>query len=203
MRTAESFPRPGQQLPADELAALPPTPRPIHGVGIRTSVLLRLLLWLLDYAVGGYIVYACILDYIRTASFLAWFIVIAFTPVFLIAVPWYLVSTFRARMRTFHHYHDIYRNGLPAVGTVNTLTRISGHDMDCHNIEYSRRTARSKIRVDYTFLVDNTVRTGTVLLRERTVAALAMNSEIGVLYLPDDPTRSMIYPIPGDEFFER
>ena len=201
MHTVEVFSKPGLESPAP--AEVPAPPRELHPVGIRASVLLRFLLCIISYVAAGGLGYLCLMEFLMEASFLHWFILIVLLPFCLLVVPWYLISTFKARMTTFHRYRNIYQNGILTTGAINMLTRISGRDMDSHCIQHSRRTRQSKIRVDYTFLVDNAVKTGTVLLREQSIDGLAMNSEILVLYLPDDPTQSMIYPTPGYEFFAR
>ena len=201
MRTQEIFYKPGFEPASVVFESLPPTPREIHPIGMRYSLIWRM-------AVIIVAVNACVFStiyhfnqYIQTANFLYWFIIIVLIPICILFIPWCMISTYLCRIRSFNYYKNIYQNGLAAMGSITIMTQITGTDHDSHLIKQNWRSPFSKVRVDYTFFLDNVLHTGTVLLKSQTVDYLSINTEVCVLYLPEDPSQNMLFPIPGNEFF--
>ena len=202
MKTQERFYKPGIEPVDQVIQNLPNVPRKLHSKGIWFSVVWRVLCFVLISVSVIYFIHLCFIQYIETASFFCWFLIVSIIPLWLLFLPWKLISSYRNRIRSFRYCQKIYENGIPVPGTVNTLTRISGYDQNCHHIEHKWSSSLSKVRIDFTFVIDNTVKTGTATLREQNMNYLSMNSDICVLYLPDNPAENMIYPIPGNEFFD-
>ena len=202
MHTLETFYKPGLEPVEDIMLQLAPTPRALHPAGQRLAILWRILVCLLSIVACGYISYYCLIHYIETASFWTWFIFIAIIPICLIYIPWWLVTSYKSAIQSYYYCKNIYQNGIPTLGVINTLTLLSGQDLVSHHTERVWSSSRAKVRIDYTFCVGNSMKTGTALLCEQTINYLSMNSEICVLYLPDDPSENMMFPIPGPEFFE-
>ena len=201
MRTEEDFNKPGLEPPLETIAYLPPNPRELVPLGIQHSLIWRILVIILSFVAVSFFTYYKFNQYIETASFWCLFSIIVILPICIFFIPWYLLSTYQSRVKSFNYYKAIYRDGLPSVGAVTILTQITGKDHDSHLIKKSWYSPFSKVRVDYTFPVDNTIRTGTMMLQSQTVEYLSINTEICVLYLESDPTQNMIFPIPGNEFF--
>lgn len=201
MHTLETFHKLGEESVQDVIENLGDAPRPLHEVGVRVSVILRVLLCILSGIAEIYIAYFCIHAYVHSASFIAWIILVMTSPIAVFFVPWLLISTFQRHLQHYQYYANIYIHGVPTVGTINMLTRITGRDSDCHHMEYSRSSSRARVRVDYTFIVEDKVKTGTMMIRESDMVDIAMNREICVLYLPEDASKSMLFPIPGHAFF--
>lgn len=201
MRTLETFYKPGLEPPNEVIANLSATPRPVHAIGVHASIALRVLAILATVLVSLYIEYYLWQEFVQNASVLAWTIGLALLPVAFLFVPWLCVSSYRKRIRAFRRYCRIYANGIPVLGMVNTISRVMGSNHDCHFVEHSWTSSISKTRIDYTFVVENEVKTGTVIMHEQSARFLVPNLEIVVLYLPDNVHESMIYPIPGSDWF--
>lgn len=202
MKTVETFYKPGLE-PVDELLLkLEEGKREVHASGIRFSVLWRLFVSLLSVTGYGYLTFICFDIFIRTSVFWSWCVIIILGPICLIYIPWFLISSFKKRLASFRYFKNIYENGVGAQGEINTLTHITGREEDCSHIETKRSNLRSKVRVDYTFEYGNGLKTGTAILRESTVEYLYINRKVCVIYLPDNPKENMLFPIPGNEFFE-
>ncbi|MBQ9816432.1 MAG: hypothetical protein IJM59_03040 [Proteobacteria bacterium] len=202
MHTREVFYKPGIEPPEKIIEGLAEVPRPLHAAGVRFSVAWRSLVFVVATLVCGYALYWSFQIYLETASFIHWFIIIAVLPVWLGFLPWWLISSYRSKLKSFNYCKNIYQNGVPAIGTINALTRFTGGVHDSHHSEHKWASLLFKARVDYTFTVDNTIKTGTALLREQSIDYLSMNDNVCVLYLPENPSDNMIYPIPGYEFFD-
>ena len=201
MRTEEIFNKPGLEPPLETIAHLPPPPRELVPLGIQHSLGWRILVIILSFLACAVFGYYSFNQYVETANFLRLFSIFVISPICIFFIPWYLISTYQSRVHSFNYYKKIYRNGLSSVGSVTILTQITGTDHDNHLIEKSWTSPFSKVRVDYTFPIDNTIRTGTMLLQSQTVEYLSINTEICILYLKEDPAQNMIFPIPGNEFF--
>lgn len=201
MRTEECFEKPGLEIPADTIAHLPDPPREVHPIGIQQSLAWRILVIILSLGTCAASIYYNIHQYIDTANFLNWLSIIIISPICIFFIPWYLISTYQHRLHSFNYYKEIYSKGVSCVGAVTIMTQMTGKDHDNHLIEKTWTTPFSKVRVDYTFPVDNLIKTGTIMLRTQNVEYLAINTEVCVLYLPDDPSKNMLFPIPGNEFF--
>ena len=202
MRTVETFNKPGLE-PVDELIAnLNDNNRLVHAKGLRISVLWRLLFILISIVGYGFLSLFCLDLFIRTSVFWSWCVIIVLCPICLIYIPWVLISSFKKRLASFRYLKNIYENGIGAVGEINTLTHISGREQDCSNIERKRMGIRGNVRVDYTFEYENSLKIGTAILRESNAEYLYINRKVCVIYLPDNPAQSMLFPMPGNEFFE-
>ena len=180
MHTREVFYKPGIEPPEKIIEGLAEVPRPLHAAGVRFSVAWRSLVFVVATLVCGYALYWSFQIYLETASFIHWFIIIAVLPVWLGFLPWWLISSYRSKLKSFNYCKNIYQN----------------------HSEHKWASLLFKARVDYTFTVDNTIKTGTALLREQSIDYLSMNDNVCVLYLPENPSDNMIYPIPGYEFFD-
>ncbi len=202
MKTHEKFFKPGL-VPVDEIIEhLPETPRELHPIGVQFSMVWRIIFFIFVSLLLILFIHTCIHLFIETAIVIYWAFIFVLIPIWLVIIPWKLTSTYKNKLKSFRYCQKIYQNGIPVKGYVNTLTRVTGREQNCHHIEHTWTSSLSKVRIDYTFEIDNTVKTGTALLREQNMNYLSMNSEICVLYLPDNPSENMIFPIPGNEFFE-
>lgn len=202
MHTREVFENPGEKLPADVIENLPPVPRQIHLVGSTISIILRFLFLGVTFVLYALIAFLALQDYSQTANLSELAIVIATFPLVFFYLPWRLYSGFRLQLESFRYYEKIFRDGVPCIGAVNMITRVSGRE--CHHVEHdASRLGLAKIRIDYTFEVEDAVKTGTMILPEKTVRNLGINSEICVLYLSDNVANSMIFPLPGNCLFHK
>lgn len=202
MRTVESFYKPGLEPVADVMAQLAETPRSLHAKGLLWGKIWRVAVFLICLAATIVCCYRLYGYYVESGKLLSWVIAVAIVPLTLGYLPWWLTTSYIRRVRTFEHCRRIYQDGTPVLGTVNTITNVTGPDQNCHHIEHKRSSSRSKVRVDYTFAIDNVIKTGSVLLRESSVRYLKVNDDICVIYQPDLPSDSIIFPVPGYDFFE-
>lgn len=201
MRTLESFYKPGLESPQDIIAELGETPREVHAAGVLSSKVIRIVIVLVVLGGGAYIEYYLWQAFVERASVLAWTVGIALWPVVLGFVPWACVTSFRRRMAAYSRYARIYRDGIPTRGWVNTISRVSGSNFDCHYVEHSWSSTIAKVRLDYTFEVGDDIKIGTVIMHEQSARFLVPNMEICVLYLSDNITDNMIFPLPGSDWF--
>ena len=202
MRTAEVFYKPGLEDPAEVIQALPEVPRSLHLVGKRMSLIWRFFICIVSIAVGGFIEFILLRSFVNEASQLSLLGAAAAFPIFLIFIPWWLFASYKKRISSYLFCKRIYENGTPCLGTINTLTKISGRDMESYNIDSFRPHRHGHIRIDYTFEVDNNINVGTVILSASSSRYLNVNDTVCVLYLPDDPSKNILFPIPGYEFME-
>ena len=200
MRTQETFYKPGLEEPAVIIENLAPVPRELHLVNQRLSVLWRLFVLLFSILVVFVLEMILLDSYIQTASLLSLVLVVSILLLPFTVLPWWLITTYRQQILSYRHCEKIYREGIPCIGTINTMTRMTGnnHHFFAHR---NHPSPMVKIRVDYTFSVEDEIKTGTVVLPETSVDYLQMNDEICVLYLGDNPSDNMIFPLPGNDFF--
>ena len=204
MRTAEVFYKPGLEEPAEVIQSLPEAPRSLHLVGKRMSICWRFLICVVSIAFGGFVEYILLRSFVNDASQLSLLGAAAAFPIFLIFIPWWLVASYKKRIASYLYCKQIYENGIPCLGIINTLTKISGRDMETYNIDSFRPHRHGHIRIDYTFEVDNKIKVGTVILSASSTRYLSVNDKVCVLYIPtdDDQFKSILFPIPGHEFME-
>ncbi len=204
MHTTEEFFKPGLEPATDVMSQMMelPIPRAIHPAGQKFAIVWRILVFVLSVASCVYVCFLCYQNFLDTASFWSWFVIVAVVPVCFFFIPWQLVSSYCSAMRSFRYCKNIYENGRTALGTVQTLTCISGQNLVSHHTERNWSGSRAKVRVDYSFDIGNCTKVGTAMISEQNVNYLSMNSDVCVLFLPDNPSESMIFPIPGSEFFE-
>lgn len=200
MHTQETFYKPGLESPATIIENLPSSPRDLHLVGAHFSMFWRVIVLLASLAIV-FVLEKLLLDsFIQTASLFSLIIGVSILLLPFTIVPWMLVTSYRNQIISYRHCEKIYREGIACVGTINTMTRMTGNN---HHF-FAHRNHPSpfvKIRVDYTFPVDDTLKTGTVILPETSVTYLQGNAEVCVLYRADQPSESLIFPLPGNNFF--
>ena len=202
MRIVETFYKPGLETPDEVIASLPEVPRPLHVAGMRWAVIWRVLCALIVLALCSAICYVAMGYYIDDANFIAWMVAVAGAPIGLGFVSWWLISSYRKHIKSYKYCSRLYQIGLAARGNVNMLTRVTGFSEDCHHIEHTWHSSLSRVRIDYTFDVGGSLKTGTMILREQSIPYLSLNTEICVLYDPEDPKTNMIFPIPSSGFFD-
>ena len=202
MHTAEKFYRPGLEDPSDVIASLPEVPRPLHLAGKQLSIFWRSLACIASILCGALIEYILIKSYVQEASQINLLWAAAAFPFFMIFIPWWLIASYKKRMISYNYCKHVYENGTACIGTVNTLTKITGRDMETYHFDSFRPHRHGHIRVDYTFEVDNLIKVGTVVLSASSARYLNVNDKICVLYHPNDATKNMLFPIPGNEFLE-
>lgn len=200
MQTLERFDKPGLASSEAVLASLPEAPRALTATGVRGALWLRFFVLALSICSYGFVAQYLWSVYSEEASVWAWCLFCALIPVVFGFLPYGLILSMRRRLKSFDRFARIYRDGVPALGHVNTISSVSGREQDCHYVE-SGYSSVSKVRIDYTFEVDGAIKTGTVILHSQSARHLMPNGEICVLYLAGDPAQSMIYPVPGRELF--
>ena len=201
MRTVESFYKPGLEAPQDIIAELGSAPRDVHVVGVFASKMIRVVIVFVVLCVGVYIEYYLWHAFVDRASVLAWTVGIALLPIVLGFVPWACITSYSRRMAAYARYARVYRDGTPTRGWVNTISRASGSNLDCHYVEHSWSSTIAKVRIDYTFEVGDDIRTGTVIMHEQSARFLVPNMEICVLYLADSVSDNMIFLMPSPDWF--
>ena len=202
MHTAEVFYKPGLEDPAEIIQSLPPAPRTLHLAGRRLSIAWRLFVFILSIGCGGFIVYTLFKEYVINASLLSLVAAAAAFPVFVCFIPWWLFSSYKKSMSSYLYCKRVYENGIACIGTINTMTKLTGHDMETYHQNNKHAIHHGRIRIDYTFDVDNAVRVGTVTLSASSANYLNANDKVCVLYHPDDFSQNMLFPIPSNEFLE-
>ena len=110
MRTQESFYKPGLEPAGDIIEHLEPAVRELHPVGMRYSFIWRLAVIIFSINVCVFSTIYHFNQYIATANFIYWFIIIVLIPICILFVPWYLISTYIQRIRSFNYYRNIYQN---------------------------------------------------------------------------------------------
>ncbi|MBQ4360453.1 MAG: hypothetical protein II767_09365 [Proteobacteria bacterium] len=202
MRIVETFYKPGLETPDEVIESLPDVPRQLHVVGMRWAIAWRILCALLVLLLCAAVCYSSIVYYIESANFIAWMIAVAISPIGVGFVPWWLISSYRKHIKSYKYCSRLYEIGKVARGSINMLTRVTGFREDSHHIEHTWHSSRSRVRIDYTFDIDGSLKTGTMILREQSIPYLSLNTEVCVLYDPDDPKISMLFPIPSSDFFD-
>lgn len=202
MHIVETFYKPGLETPDEVIEALPEVPRQLHAVGMRWAIIWRVLCALSVFAICIVVCYFAVSYYIETANFIAWIVAVAVCPLGIGLVPWWLVASYRKHIKSYRYCSRLYEIGLAARGSINMLTRVTGLRDDCHHIEHTWHSSLSRVRIDYTFDIDGVLKTGTMILREQSIPYLSLNTEICVLYDPEDPKVNMIFPIPSSDFFD-
>ena len=200
MHTRELFHKPGLEDAAVVMEQLRSNPRELHLVGARLSVVWRILLFIISIGVVFFLENIFAFEYIETASLVSLICGIALLPLPFTLIPWWLISTYRHQMRSFEYCKKIYTGGVACIGSINTLTRLTGSTS--HHYENRKHSNPFvKVRVDYTFFVNDEVKNGTVILPETSVDYLQINDDICVIYLEEEPSENMIFPLPGNDFF--
>ena len=202
MHTAEKFYRPGLEDPSDVIASLPEVPRTLHLVGKQLSIIWRSLACIISLSCGALIEYTLVKSFIDDASQMSLLLAAVALPIFFIFIPWWLIASYKKRIKSYTYCKRVYENGTACIGMVNTLTKITGRDMETYKFDSFHPHRHGHIRVDYTFEVDNLIKVGTVVLSTSSARYLNVNDKICVLYLPDNTTENMLFPIPGNEFLE-
>lgn len=201
MRTLETFYKPGLESPQTIISELPESPRTVHAAGVVASKIIRAIVILCALGIGAYAEIRLWDNFALRASVLSWTVGIALLPIVLCFVPWLCITSYKRRMAAYMRYCRIYCGGSAAIGWVNTISRVTGSNLDCHYVEHSWTSSLSKVRIDYTFDVGGDVKTGTVIMHEQSAKYLVPNMEICVLYLPENVSENMIYPIPSGDWF--
>lgn len=202
MRTVEKFYKPGLESAQDVIDHIAPVPRSLVPAGMGWARVWRTAFFGIALMASILWCYMHYNVYISTGSLLSWIACVAIVPVVLGYIPWWLISSYKRRKRTFLHCAEIYRNGTAVLGTVNTITNVNGPEQDCWHVEHRWTSSFYKVRVDYTFPIENALKTGSVILRESSVRYLKANDEVCVVYLPESPSDSILFPVPGYDFFE-
>ena len=200
MRTAETFYSPGLEDPEEVIRSLPEVPRPLHLVGKRISMIWRLLVFALSVGICAYLEYILLTQFVNEASLVSLMLAAAALPIFLAFVPWWLFSSFKKCMISFDFCKRVYENGTPCIGAINTLTKITGRDMETYH--FGGFHAHGHVRVDYTFEVENDIKVGTVILSATSARYLNANDRVCVIYMPENTSESILFPIPGSELLE-
>lgn len=201
MHLNHTFYKPGLESPDDIMETLDASPRDIHATGNVRAIVVRILIAIVAWLLTGIAEYHLWTQFSVHGAVTSWTIGCALIPIILIYIPWLLVSSYQKKMTSFNKLAKIYREGIPVTGTINTISRMIGHGQDCHCVEHSWRSPFYRFRIDYTFPYENTVKPGTIILREPSAHYLVPNQEICVLYLPEDPAQNMIFPIPEYDWF--
>jgi hypothetical protein len=200
MNTRESFDIPGITPADDVINALPQVPRPLTLVGFNTEIVARILLGIMIITLSTELVLFLYLDYINSSSVADWFFIATLLPIAFIFVPWALVHGIRSKYRVFEKCKSIYQNGTPTTGNILLMSYVAGNDYACYYAKKHKLPFfKKRVRIDYTFPVNDKLCTGTVFLREKNAANLHTDDEICVIYLPDHPENNILFPVPGRE----
>lgn len=202
MQTVERFHQIGLETPQEVIAGLAACPRSIHASGIERAAAWRILVCIGAFLGVIYIDWLLWVAFVETGAVWSWCLGVTLIPVVAIFLPWKLYVSFRDHLRRFRKFSKIYAYGRACCGNVNTISHIVGYHQDCNYVEHdSWMTVMSRVRIDYTFEVDHVVKCGTMIARGASMRYLTPNAEVCVLYLEDDSSQSMLFPIPGKEFF--
>lgn len=211
MHICESFDLPGLATPDEIKRTLDERPRKLTLVGVNIDACLCACLYFVAIIATILAVYNLLNFTVSEVSLTAWGAIFALVPVVILALPWVLVSHYRKCKHRFENFEYIYKNGIPARGNVVMMSLVCGNDYSCYFVKHGikRIFSKRRVRVDYAFLlpnddfsdnVDKEVITGSVYIRERNARFLALDDEVCILYVPADPAKNMLFPIPGEEF---
>lgn len=211
MHICESFDLPGLASPDEIRRTLDERPRKLTLAGVKLDACFYAFVYLIAIIATILAVYNLLNFTVSEVSLAAWGAIFAIVPVAVLALPCGLVSHFRKCRRRFENFEYIYKNGIPACGNVVMMSLVSGNDYSSYFVKHGikRIFSKRRVRVDYAFLlpnddfsdnVDKEVITGSVYIRERNARFLALNDEVCILYVPADPAKNMLFPIPGEEF---
>jgi hypothetical protein len=202
MRTVETFYKPGLEPAKDVIANISAVPRTLSASGMQWAKIWRTIVFILVLIAAALWCYVHYTAYIVSGTLVCWLACAAMLPIALGYIPWWLLTSYKRRKCTFLLCSEIYRNGTAVLGTVNTITNVNGPEQDCFHVERRWTSSLTKVRVDYTFPIENVLKTGSVILRESSVRYLKANDEICIIYLPDSPSDSIVFPVPGYDFFD-
>ena len=200
MNTRETFDIPGITPAGDVITSLPETPRPLTLLGFKTEIAARVLLGIMVITLSSELMFFLYHDYIQSSSTADWFLIAAILPIAYLFIPWALVHGITIKHEVFEKCKAIYQNGTPTTGNIVMMSYVAGNDYACY---YSKKhdlpLLKKRVRVDYTFPVNDKLYTGTVFLREKNAAHLRADDEICVIYQPDHPENNILFPVPGRE----
>lgn len=201
MRTREIFELPGQRSTAKVANLFGEKPRSLTLVGKNTEIALRIICLVLCLTFAILLVDRLFTAFVQTANQLHLCAILAIIPIATIGLPWMLGAKLVQNIQNFNQCKAIYENGELATGSVVMLSYVSGNDYACYFAKSSFRPSRlaRRVRIDYTFNVNNELRQGSVFLKEKNARFITVNADVCVVYDPEDPTRNMLYPIPGEE----
>lgn len=201
MRIRESFELPGLSSPETVIHSYDTLPRQMTLVGLRFDIALRVIAWLAGLALAFVVIYHLMEQVLTGDALIAWAAIIGILPLILFWFPWFLSHRLVQRYRAFEKCRKIYQNGILTRGNVVMMSLVCGNDYACYYAQPKRWALllSKRIRVDYTFGVDNELKTGSVFIRQRNARYLAANDEICVIYDPENPAKNMLFPIPGEE----
>jgi len=211
MHVCESFDLPGLTAPDTVCENLKLAPRTLTLACFNVDLFFRSLFYIVELCAASLAI-TFLFDFgTAHAHLCAWAAIFAIIPIALIFIPWKLITGFMRQKRCFEACKHVYSNGIPVQGNVVMMSLVSGNDYSSYFNKHSLRRPFSKrrVRVDYSFYIDNTLesgevesvlKTGSVFIRERNARFLALNDPVCVLYDPDNPAKNMLFPIPGEEF---
>ena len=193
---------PSPEKTSQVLAELKPPPRTL---GLQTT--LRLRSFRNTFFVLIHVLLAAALVFLfrlfnETDSDLCWIVaIVGVFPAYFYCL-YAVFVTYRKRISNFTRAKSVYEKGIAAPCEINTLTFYSNGDYD--NLYVSTPGWLGKrfgfVRVDYTFVVKDKCFVGSNFLRYRTARELHINDLLTVIYDPDNPAESLLYPIPPMEF---
>ncbi|MFA5623622.1 MAG: hypothetical protein WC966_01000 [Bradymonadales bacterium] len=194
-----SAPRP--QECKSVLAKLADAPRKLHSSYEKRIAFYKFVALLSLSLVGATIAYIVYKRFLYTESDVYWIVGIS------VLVPLYFYANYllfkraNARYTSFKRARKLYENGTATIGYVNMLNIYRNGEYQNYFLENIQGISNSAfLRVDYQFLVDDKCCVGSKLVKLRTACELSINDPIVVLYDPELPTESMLFPIPKSEF---
>ncbi|MCL2325372.1 MAG: hypothetical protein FWC40_02570 [Proteobacteria bacterium] len=204
MRVPEVFSAPGV-VPADavmeQLEPVPRALRPVHWACAAAWRVIVFLLFMLPTLPAMVFLFRW---YSETALLLYWFVLVALASLTFIFLPWHLISSYSRKRASFSRCRRLYENGVSTRGQVNMLMRVTGHDHE--NVYLTQHCtllslfSLVRVRIDYTFVVEGAVKTGSLYIPEKFARNLGIDEDICVLYNAEDVAESMIFPLPTEAF---
>lgn len=200
MHSTETFHLPGLEAAQEILENLEPRPRQIMMVGGGFDILWRVAVLVILCSGLLLLAYPLLGDFVISGSLSSWTLSLGLVPVILGFVPYALIRSYRRRRRSGERFERLYRDGVACIGNVNILSIVNGNEHDNYYLPRDRAVFQSiRVRVDYTYYADNKVLTGSVYLKEQSARFIGINDEICVIYDPENPSDSTLFPVPSKE----
>jgi len=205
MRVSETFSTPGVAPANEVMTQLEPVPRALRSGGCACAAAWRVIV-LMAFVVPTFPAVVFLFRwYSETASLLYWLALVALVSLTFIFLPWHLISSHSRQRASFLRSRRLYEHGVSTKGQVNMLMRVIGSDHENVYLAQQRRTLLSlfslvRVRIDYTFVVEGAVKTGSLYIPEKFARNLGIDEEICVLYDAEDVAESIIFPLPCEAF---
>lgn len=200
MHSTETFHLPGLEAAQEVLDSLEAPPRQIVMVGGGFDILWRVGLFSVLCFGLALLAHPLLNHFVTSASLSSWALSLGLVPIVLGFVPYALIRSYRRRRRSGERFERLYRDGSACIGHINILSIVNGNEHDNYYLPRDRAIFQSiRVRIDYTYLVDAKVLTGSIYLKEESARFIGINDEICVIYDPEKPTVSTLFPVPSKE----